>query len=105
MRLTCSQNDRPLSLKAGESFGELTLFPEESFESYSAKASRDALKLCFISGDSFLTLSRQYHISRSPAAPRASTYSARRSRRVPEIIPLPGIFATVPGCDAQRFLE
>ena len=60
MRLTCSQNDRPLSLKAGDSFGELTLFPEESFESYSAKASRDALKLCFISGDSFLNLSRKY---------------------------------------------
>ena len=60
VRLTCSQNDRPLSLKAGDSFGELTLFPEESFESYSAKASRDALKLCFISGDNFLKLSRKY---------------------------------------------
>jgi ATP-binding cassette subfamily B protein len=60
VRLTCSHNDRPLSLKAGESFGELTLFPEESFESYSAKATRDALKLCFISGDNVLNLSRKY---------------------------------------------
>jgi ATP-binding cassette subfamily B protein len=60
VRLTCSQNDKPLSLKAGESFGELTLFPEESFESYSAKATRDALKLCFISGDNVLNLSRKY---------------------------------------------
>ncbi len=60
VRLTCSQKDRPLSLKAGESFGELTLFPEESFESYSAKATREPLKLCFISGDNFLNLSRKY---------------------------------------------
>jgi CRP-like cAMP-binding protein len=49
IRLIHSQNDRFLSLKAGESFGELTLFPEDSFEPYSVKAARDVPKLCFIS--------------------------------------------------------
>jgi HlyB family type I secretion system ABC transporter len=60
VRLTHSQNDRPLSLKAGESFGELTLFPEESFEPYSARATKDAPKLCFLPGEYLANLSRKY---------------------------------------------
>ncbi|WP_242057185.1 MULTISPECIES: cysteine peptidase family C39 domain-containing protein [Oscillatoriales] len=60
VRLTHSQSDKPLSLKAGESFGELTLFPEESFEPYSAKATKDALTIYFLPSQYLANLSRKY---------------------------------------------
>jgi len=60
VRLTHSHNDKPLSLKAGESFGELTLFPQESFVPYSVRATKDAAKLCFLSSDYLSNFSRKY---------------------------------------------
>jgi ATP-binding cassette subfamily B protein len=60
VRLTHSLNDRPLSLKAGESFGELTLFAEESLEPYSAKATKDSSTLCFLPCEHISHLIRKY---------------------------------------------
>ncbi len=60
VRLIPSQNDRPLSLKAGESFGELTLFPQESFEPYSVKATTNVPIICFLPGEYLASLSRKY---------------------------------------------
>jgi ATP-binding cassette subfamily B protein len=38
------------TISVGESYGELTLFPEENFQSYIARASTE-LNLCYLSGD------------------------------------------------------
>ena len=47
VRLIDSRGDLIATLEAPDSFGELTFFPEASFEPYSARASRH-LKLCYI---------------------------------------------------------
>ncbi len=47
------------SVGTGASFGELTLFPEEQFQPYSARASVN-LKLCYIPGDCLRSLIRKY---------------------------------------------
>jgi len=47
------------SVGVGASFGELTLFPEEQFQPYAARASVN-LKLCYIPGDCLRSLIRKY---------------------------------------------
>lgn len=53
------QNSRT-SLLAGESFGELTLFAEESFEPYSMKATKDTPTLCYIPSECLQYLFSKY---------------------------------------------
>lgn len=47
------------SVGVGASFGELTLFPEEQFQPYAARASLN-LKLCYVPGDCLRSLIRKY---------------------------------------------
>lgn len=60
VRLTDSNNRLLASLKTGESFGELTLFPEQSFEPYSVRSTQDSPMLCYLSGKLLQDLSRRY---------------------------------------------
>jgi ATP-binding cassette subfamily B protein len=59
-RLTDSSNNSPASLQAGESFGELTLFPEDSFAPHSVRAAKDAPVLGFLPSDRLQELWRKY---------------------------------------------
>jgi HlyB family type I secretion system ABC transporter len=59
VRLLDSTDNLIASLGAGKTFGELTLFPEEEFSSYSARASVN-LKLCYLRGDFLQALIRKY---------------------------------------------
>ncbi len=59
VRLLDSRDNLLATLGVGESFGELTLFPKECFELYSARASIN-LKLCYLSGELVQTLIRKY---------------------------------------------
>jgi signal-transduction protein with cAMP-binding, CBS, and nucleotidyltransferase domain len=47
------------SVGVGISFGELTLFPQEQFQPYAARASVN-LKLCYVPGDWLRSLIRKY---------------------------------------------
>jgi len=47
------------SVGVGASFGELTLFPDEQFQPYAARASLN-LKLCYVPGDCLRSLIRKY---------------------------------------------
>lgn len=47
------------SLGQGESFGELTLFPDQDFQPYSARASLN-LKLCYLNQECLQALTRKY---------------------------------------------
>ena len=57
VRLLDNADNVIVSLETGESFGELTLFPEEQFQFYTARASVK-LKLCYIPGDCLRSLMR-----------------------------------------------
>ncbi|OKH40853.1 peptidase C39 [[Phormidium ambiguum] IAM M-71] len=59
VRLLDNTDNLITSLEAGESFGELTLFPEEQFQPYAARASLK-LKLCYIHGDILRSLIHKY---------------------------------------------
>lgn len=59
VRLLDNTDNLITSLEAGESFGELTLFPEEQFQPYAARASLK-LQLCYIPGDVLRSLIRKY---------------------------------------------
>jgi HlyB family type I secretion system ABC transporter len=59
VRLLDSTDNLIASIGAGASFGELTLFPEEQFQPYAARASLN-LKLCYIPGDVLRSLIRKY---------------------------------------------
>lgn len=59
VRLLDNTDNLITSLEAGESFGELTLFPEEQFQPYVARASLK-LQLCYIPGDVLRSLIRKY---------------------------------------------
>lgn len=59
VRLLDDANNLLASLEAGESFGELTLFANESFELYSARASFHA-KLGYLSGECLHSLIQKY---------------------------------------------
>jgi len=59
VRLLDSTDNLIASVGAGTSFGELTLFPEEQFQPYAARASLN-LKLCYIPGDVLRSLIRKY---------------------------------------------
>lgn len=50
----------PIALNTGESFGELTLFPEKSWQPYSVKAGKDAPTICFIPSKVLLQLFKRY---------------------------------------------
>lgn len=60
VRLTDSNNNLLASMEAGESFGELTLFPEESFEPYSLRATQDSPKICYLPTEFLQSLIRKY---------------------------------------------
>jgi len=60
VRLTDSNNNLLTSLEAGESFGELTLFPEESFEPYSIRATQNSPTICYLPGKLLQDLNRKY---------------------------------------------
>jgi HlyB family type I secretion system ABC transporter len=64
VRLLDSSDNLIATLEAGASFGELTLFPEEHFRPYAARASVK-LKLGYFSGEVLQTLLRQYPAMRS----------------------------------------
>ena len=59
VRLLDSTDNLISSIGAYDSFGELTLFPEEQFQPYTARASVN-LKLCYIGGDFLRSLIRKY---------------------------------------------
>ena len=59
VRLLDSTDDLLATLEAGASFGESTLFPEASFQPYSARASVN-VKLCYLPGQLLQDLSRKY---------------------------------------------
>ncbi|MBW4552877.1 MAG: peptidase domain-containing ABC transporter [Aphanocapsa sp. GSE-SYN-MK-11-07L] len=59
VRLLDSANHVVLSLETGESFGESTLFLEEKFQYYNARASVK-LRLCYLPGGYLRSLMRQY---------------------------------------------
>ncbi|MBF2065795.1 MAG: peptidase domain-containing ABC transporter [Calothrix sp. C42_A2020_038] len=59
VRLLDNANNLIATLSTGASFGELTLFPEEKFCLYSAKASAD-LELCFVGRDALQGLTEKY---------------------------------------------
>ncbi|MDF5706642.1 MAG: ABC transporter transmembrane domain-containing protein [Nostoc sp. S4] len=58
--IDCHDNSRPIALNTGESFGELTLFPEKSWQPYSVKAAKDAPTICFLPEHCLLELYRKY---------------------------------------------
>ncbi len=62
VRLTDSNNNLLTSLEAGESFGELTLFPEESFEPYSVRATQNSPTICYLPGKLLQDISRKYPV-------------------------------------------
>ncbi|HEY9661093.1 MAG TPA: cysteine peptidase family C39 domain-containing protein, partial [Allocoleopsis sp.] len=59
VRLLRENDDLITSLEAGQSFGELTLFPNATFQAYAARASLQ-LRLAFIPGSSLQDLIRQH---------------------------------------------
>ncbi|NES86740.1 MAG: cyclic nucleotide-binding domain-containing protein, partial [Moorea sp. SIO2B7] len=59
VRLINSRGDLITTLETGDSFGELTFFPSESFQPYSARASRN-LKLCYIPPELLFSLIRKH---------------------------------------------
>ncbi|WP_208346161.1 cysteine peptidase family C39 domain-containing protein, partial [Aetokthonos hydrillicola] len=59
VRLLDSANNLITTLNTGTSFGEMTLFPEEHFEPYIAKASTK-LKLCYLSKEVLQALMRKH---------------------------------------------
>jgi ATP-binding cassette subfamily B protein len=59
VRLLDQNNNLLASLKIGESFGELTLFPQESFQFYSVRASFN-LKLAYLRDELLQNLIRKY---------------------------------------------
>jgi ATP-binding cassette subfamily B protein len=59
VRLLDSTDSLITSIEAHGSFGELTLFPEEHFQPYGARASVN-LKLCYLPSELLHTLSRKY---------------------------------------------
>ncbi|NMF62411.1 peptidase domain-containing ABC transporter [Brasilonema octagenarum] len=59
VRLLDSSLNLISTLAAGSSFGEVTLFPEEDFIPYAARASHN-LKLCYISADALQILMDKY---------------------------------------------
>ena len=58
-RLTNSDGDLLTTLKIGESFGELTFFPDIDFQSYAAKAGRN-LKLAYIPPELLLAIAQKH---------------------------------------------
>jgi ATP-binding cassette subfamily B protein len=86
------------SLEAGESFGELTLFPQKSLSPYSVKASLK-LTVCFIPGDSLHSLMQQYPAIAGHLWERALQRNALLSRQAPnanvavnsKVVPLEGV--------------
>ncbi|MBD3886841.1 peptidase domain-containing ABC transporter [Phormidium tenue FACHB-886] len=59
VRLTDTNNNLITSLESGESFGELTLFPEESFQPYSIRTAQDAPTLCYLPSKLLQSLSHK----------------------------------------------
>jgi len=60
VRLIDGNDDLLVSLGIGDSFGELTLFPEETFEAYSIRASQEVPTLYYLSGKLLQDLSCKY---------------------------------------------
>jgi HlyB family type I secretion system ABC transporter len=59
VRLLDKSDNLITTISVGESYGELTLFPEENFQSYIARASTD-LNLCYLNGDLLRDLMQEY---------------------------------------------
>ena len=59
VRLTSSDGDLLATLKTGESFGELTFFPDIDFQSYAAKAGRNT-KLAYIPPELLLAIAQKH---------------------------------------------
>jgi ATP-binding cassette, subfamily B, bacterial HlyB/CyaB len=59
VRLLDSSNNLITTLSVGTSFGELTLFPKEHFQSYAARASIN-LKLCYLKQEALQEVIREY---------------------------------------------
>lgn len=59
VRLFDKADNLIVTLSEGESFGEVTLFSDEHFQAYSAKASLN-LKLCYLNGDLLKPLLKQH---------------------------------------------
>lgn len=59
VRLTNSDGDLLTTLKVGESFGELTFFPDIAFQPYAAKAGRN-LELAYIPPELLLAIAQKY---------------------------------------------
>lgn len=60
IRLIDSNNNLLTSLEAGESFGELTLFPEESFEPYCVRATQNSPTICYLPSKLLQDLTHRY---------------------------------------------
>ncbi|WP_460203838.1 peptidase domain-containing ABC transporter, partial [Scytonema sp. NUACC21] len=59
VRLLDTSNNLIATFSTGGSFGEMTLFPEEEFQPYNARASTD-LKLCYLSNEKLQNLMGKY---------------------------------------------
>ena len=59
VRLLDTEGELITTLKAGSSFGESTLFPDDSFQPYSGRASVN-LKLCYLPGATLLPLIQKH---------------------------------------------
>lgn len=70
VRLLDRTDDLLASLDSGESFGELTLFPEENFQPHFARASLN-LKLCYLNHECLQSLIRKYPTIREHLYQRA----------------------------------
>ncbi|NJM71152.1 MAG: ATP-binding cassette domain-containing protein [Scytonema sp. RU_4_4] len=70
VRLLDSNNNLIVSQEVGKSFGELTLFSEESFAPYTARAAFK-LKLCYLPGECLQTLIRNHPTIREHLYQRA----------------------------------
>jgi signal-transduction protein with cAMP-binding, CBS, and nucleotidyltransferase domain len=60
VRLIDRNNNLLTSLEAGKSFGELTLFPEESFAPYSIRATQNSPTICYLPSKLLQDLSHRY---------------------------------------------
>ncbi|MEC4814625.1 MAG: peptidase domain-containing ABC transporter [Scytonema sp. PMC 1069.18] len=93
VRLLDSSGNLISTLSVGESFGEITLFPEENLRPYSAKASYN-LKLCYLNGQTLQTLMSRYPTIRQQLLARAKSWDSRltgspQSNKSCEVIPFP----------------
>ncbi|GAA6619186.1 peptidase domain-containing ABC transporter [Scytonema sp. NUACC26] len=72
------------SISTGESFGELSLFPEKQFQSYAARASVN-LKVVYFQGEILQAIFRKYPIIRKRLYEQAVAFDLQLSHKAPTL--------------------